>query len=121
MPFEVEVVRAPHWSDKRFYIRRVRDRSIVPAAELETRIAFGEAAYDAFEEGMNGVLPPAAEAVKERMNGRTFGEDRRIELDEELLGIVQAAMAKRGITELVLPKRYKLVEMEEEAKKWLAR
>ena len=84
---DVQIVRAPWWSGKGYYLRRRRDSVQVTKNELTTQVAFAEAAHAAYLSrgtGPNG-LPPAAEAVKRRMEGQRIVDERVRDLSRRLL------------------------------------
>jgi len=96
-------------------LRKKIDRSIEKRSNksLQNLIRFGEAAHGAVDEKKDGTLPPAAQKVKEFYEAMTF-EKEVVEITEKQAYQILQEMQKKGITELKLPYKIKVIPSKKE-------
>jgi len=93
-------------------LRKKVDRSIEASSKkrLKTLIQFSESAHSAVGKKKEGILPPAAKAVKEFYETISKEKEHKvIEVTEEQAYQIIREMQKKGITKLKLPYKIKVV------------
>jgi len=106
---EMQVVKAPWWSDKDFYVRRSRNYGKPSRGELRARIRFATAATRQF--GRRGLAPNGnpivAEAVKTEIRSLPPIGRTREELTDAMRASLRRKMREKGLPFVELPEKYR--------------